>query len=250
MKKLLTSTLALAMVFSMTACSSNKDADESKEPISSEAVSSEPESKESESPATAEPTETPSDTEKPATSVDVSDAITETSPEKPAALGQWVKSAKYSPFSKKYETVYWRVIGTTFDCQADIDRYNAEGNLMQIDELESEVLSYCKVSYEVYFPETFSMAEYGVTSPDLSLSVQSPDGGGIEYDGVSYIGLSMTHDISVEQEIHHGDVFKGEAIYAMIDDPSVSYVFKYGHTPEGQESGESNGMVYEYVASK
>lgn len=247
MKKLIMCMLALVLAFSMTACGSNKDADESKEPSSSESVTSETESKETESSEKEESTEPSSEAEKPAASADIADAATETTADKPAALGQWVKSTRYSTESGKYETIYWRVTGTTFDCQADIDRYHAEDHLVQFQELEDEDLSYCKVSYEVYFPETFPMPEYGTSSPELSISATNPDGGGIEYKGVAYIGLGSSHDISVEQEIHPGDTFKGEAIYAMINDPSVNYVFEYSHTPEGQESGD---LIYDYVASK
>lgn len=46
------------------------------------------------------------------------------------------------------------------------------------------------LEYEVYFPEDFPQEDYGITTVDIDFSVESPDGGGIEANGVAYIGLS------------------------------------------------------------
>lgn len=178
--------------------------------------------------------------------VDISNAVESTSAEEPAKLGQWIKSTRYSAASGEYETIYWRVIGTTFDCQEDIDRYNSEDHLVEFTELENDDLSYCKVSYQVYFPEDFSAKEWGISSAELSLRAQSPDGGGIEWNGMSYIGLGSCQDISVEQEIMPGDVFNGEAIFVMIDDPSIVYVFEYYHNT----LGAGDEIIYDYASPK
>lgn len=178
--------------------------------------------------------------------VDISNAVESTSAEEPAKLGQWIKSTRYSAASGEYETIYWRVIGTTFDCQEDIDRYNSEDHLVEFTELENDDLSYCKVSYQVYFPEDFSAKEWGISSAELSLRAQSPDGGGIEWNGIAYIGLGSCQDISVEQEIMPGDVFNGEAIFVMIDDPSIVYVFDYYHN----SLGAGDEVIHDYASPK
>ena len=178
--------------------------------------------------------------------IDVSNALESTSAEEPAKLGEWIKSTRYSAASGEYETIYWRVIGTTFDCQEDIDRYNSENNFVEFTELENKDLSYCKVSYQVYFPEDFSAKEWGISSADLSLRAQSPDGGGIEWNGMAYIGLGSCQDISVEQEIMPGDVFNGESIFVMIDDPSIEYVFEYYHNT----LGAGDEVIYDYASPK
>lgn len=94
-------------------------------------------------------------------SVDLSNAATKTTISEPAALGQWIKSTRYSATSSKYETIYWRVIGITYDCQEDIDRYNSENHIYVFNPLENEDLRYCMVMYEVCFPEDFPAQDWG-----------------------------------------------------------------------------------------
>ena len=178
--------------------------------------------------------------------IDITNAVETTSAQEPAKLGEWIKSTRYSAASQEYETIYWRVIGTTYDCQEDIDRYNGENHLYEFTKLENEDLAYCKVTYQVYFPAEFSAKEWGISSANLSLYAENPNGGGIEWKGMAYIGLGSCHDITVDQEIMPGDVFTGEAIYVMINDPSVEYVFEYSHNALGAD-GE---MLYDYAAAK
>ena len=180
--------------------------------------------------------------------IDISNALESTSAEAPAQVGEWIKSTKYSPASGKYETIYWRVIETTFDCQDDIDRYNGENHIYEFTPVENEYLAYCKVVYQVYFPKEFPAKEWGISACDISLCAKSPKGGGIEYKGVAYIGLGQTMDITKESEssVIPGDVFTGESIFVMVNDPSIEYVFEYYHVDEDTD-GET---VYDYSAYK
>lgn len=176
--------------------------------------------------------------------IDISNALEVTSADSPAKLGEWIKSTRYSSVSKEYETIYWRVIDTTFDCQEDIDRYNGENHIYEFTPLENDDLAYCKVTYQVYFPKEFSANEWGISSSNLSLYAKNPSGGGIKWKGVAYIGLGQCMDITEESKctLMPGDVFTGESIYVMVNDPSIEYVFEYTHNAEG-----SNGeMLYDY----
>lgn len=275
-KKILSILLIVTLVLCMTACS-NKSSDNDDTTATTESVTEEPtteqptettseEPQETTSSATEEPTEEPSEesTEETqeATSnteestseqadivipeVDVStiasSAVEGTTAEAPAEVGTWIKSTRYCPTSSSYETVYWRIVGTTFDCQEDIDRYNSEDHLIGFEELENELFSYCKVVYQVYFPEEFTAYDWGISATELSVRALNPEGGGIKYQGISYIGLGTCYDISVDQEIMPGDVFTGEAIFIMIDAPEIEYIFEYAH----QELGKDGEMLYDY----
>lgn len=178
-------------------------------------------------------------------SVDLSNAVTETDALAPAALGQWIKSGKYSTASGQDETVYWRIVEVTTDCQADIDRYNGEDHLYIFEPLEQEELAYHIAIYEVYFPEDFPAAEWGISSPYISISAKNPNGGGIEYKGFSYIGLGSSYNIAEDQDIFPGDVYTGKALFAMIDD-DVEYVFEYYYDSNDEEIG----LIHDYAASK
>lgn len=79
------------------------------------------------------------------------------------------------------------------------------------------------------------------------LCIENPDGGGIEKDGVAYIGLSSVWDISEAPEINEfyaGDTFtEGKAIFAMVKDVS-------GYVVESSYPDENDEMVYSYVEGK
>lgn len=265
MKKLLSTIMVFMMLIVMTACGNQTDGstvsdresniqeessvddktdeegssdEESKEESEEESEESEEESSEEQDKEDSPTVVAPSNG-----SVDLSNAATETTVTEPAAFGQWIKSTRYSATSHQYETVYWRAIGITDDCQGDIDRYNNENHLYTFEQLENDDLKYLIVMYEVYYPEEFPAEDWGITSADISLSIKNPEGGGFTYKGVTYIGLSSAYDISLDQEIHPGDVFSGKALFVMVND-DVDYLFEYSHNNENDE------FVYDYSASK
>lgn len=181
------------------------------------------------------------------TGATVKDAIEATSPEEPAPLGAWIKSARYSPVSGEYETVYWRIIGTTFDCQDELDRYNSEEHIYIFEDPEQEDIDWCMVTYEVFFPKEFSAQEWGISSPELSLSAVNPTGGGIEYKGIAWVGLGSCTDITEKTDVFPGDTWTGKALYPMIHADGIEYVFEYGYSEPGSED---NGLAYAYSESK
>lgn len=231
---------------------SENDAVQSTEPESTELESKESESAESEQstelestePESTEPEPTEESNEEENTedaqesskdvtpsngSVDLSNVVTETTALEPAALGQWIQSTAYSAVSQQYETIYWRIVEITSDCQADIDRYHGEKNHFYVfDPLENEDFAYRIATYEVYYPEDFHASSWGIGSPHISLYAKNPNGGGIKHKGVSYIGLGSCYEIAEKQEVFAGDVYVGKVLYVMIDD-EVEYVFEYRH---------------------
>ena len=81
----------------------------------------------------------------------------------------------------------------------------------------------------------------------MDFGIENTDGGGIEKDGVAYIGLSSVWDISEAPEINEfyaGDTFtEGKAIFAMVKDVS-------GYVVESSYPDENDEMVYSYVEGK
>ena len=166
--------------------------------------------------------------------------------ESPAKIGEWVKTMKQSSADYQYHTVYYRVTGVERDDAKVLAAVEEADTLFEPETLD-EHLEYCMLTYEVYFPEDFPQADYGITSVDMDFGIENPDGGGIEKDGVAYIGLSSVWDISEAPEINEfyaGDTFtEGKAIFAMVKDVS-------GYVVESSYPDENDEMVYSYVEGK
>lgn len=258
MKKLLSMAMIFAVLMTSAACgnkvedsiASDGGANIAEEPSGADEPSDaeepreeEPSEEESDKESDKEDSKESSDVTTPGNgSVDLSNVATATDALEPAEVGQWIESTTYSATTHQYETIYWRVVEVTSDCQADIDRYNGEDHIYTFEPLENEDLAYRIVIYEVYFPEDYPAQEWGISSPELSLWPKNPNGGGITYKGVTYIGLGGSYEVAEDQEIFPGDVYTGKALYVMIDD-DVDYVFEYSHN-------NNSDMVYDYAASK
>lgn len=171
----------------------------------------------------------------------------ETTIDSPAKLGDWVETKRYSAEDSQYHTVYYRITDIVRGAQDEVDAYNASDSFVKLENLDNDELEYCMLTYEVYFPEDFPQADYGITSVDMDFGIENPDGGGIEKDGVAYIGLSSVWDISEAPEINEfyaGDTFtEGKAIFAMVKDVS-------GYVVESSYPDENDEMVYTYVEGK
>ena len=171
----------------------------------------------------------------------------ETTIDSPAKLGDWVETKRYSAEDSQYHTVYYRITDIVRGAQDEVDAYNASDSFVKLENLDNDELEYCMLTYEVYFPEDFPQADYGITSVDMDFGIENPDGGGIEKDGVAYIGLSSVWDISEAPEINEfyaGNTFtEGKAIFAMVKDVS-------GYVVESSYPDENDEMVYSYVEGK
>lgn len=147
--------------------------------------------------------------------------------ENPAQLGEWVETVKYSAQDSQDHTMYFRITGVIRgeEAQKMVDKYNEEGHVWQLSELEQDDLEYCVVTYESYFPADFPEAEWGITDTDVDLSLCDLDDSGAI---AGYIGLSTVWDISEEPEtntFYAGDTFtEGKAAFAMVKGSS-EYLF-------------------------
>ena len=183
----------------------------------------------------------PSETAAPVTQAAAPAEITpvQTAIDAPAKIGEWVETKRYSAEDSGYHTVYYRVTNVARGDEAKkaVDAYNAEDHAVVIGEVEGE-LEYGLIEYEVYFPEDFPQADYGITSIDINFSVTSPDGGGIKANGMSYIGLSSVWDISKAPEINEfyaGQTFtEGKAVFAMVKGVT-DYVFEVSYYLDDEE---------------
>lgn len=263
MKRIIAFVLSIALAASLSACSGGSVdeketsaptvlAETTQPPVSdtppteaqpSETTPSEVSTEESQE------TDAPAEVDPSSQTVDLSSAATETSAEAPANVGQWIEVTRYNAISQVNEVIYWRVVNTTFDCQAEIDRYAAEGGWYTFDPLENEDMAYCMLNYEIYYPKEYPAEDYGISKPFHSLRAKSPDGGGIEWKGMAYIGLGQCYDISAEQETMPGDVFKGQCIFVMINAPEVEYIFEYNYSEAGAGSGEGE-YLHAYSKAK
>ena len=162
-------------------------------------------------------------TKKPASNGDFNaDKVVKTSVENPANLGEWIEATRYSATDQKYHTVYYRVnkIMRGKDAQSIVDRYNAEDHVVVFEDLaDDDMIEYCALEYDVYFPEDFPDSKYGIASCDLTFNVTGPNDDTIkDKNGRAYIGLSSVYDAtedSASEKIHAGDIFHGQAIYGM-----------------------------------
>lgn len=177
------------------------------------------ETKKTEKPA--EETEKPA--EKPVSNGDFNaDKVVKTSVEKPANLGDWIEATRYSAKDQKYHTIYYRVNKTMRgkDAQSIVDKYNTEDHVVVFEDLaDDDMIEYCALEYDVYFPEDFPDSKYGISSCDLTFNVTGPnDDTIIDKNGRGYVGLSSVYDATEDaasDDIHAGDIFHGTAIYGM-----------------------------------
>ena len=172
------------------------------------------------------------------------------SKESPAKIGDWLETKKYSAVDKEYHTVYYRItdiIRYNDEVQSELDAWNNSGSIRVFEPLENDVLEYCLIKYETYFPEEFPQQDWGITSTDIRFSITSPTGGGIKANGKAYIGLSSVYDISRNIEINEfyaGETFKdGKAVFAMVKGVS-DYVIETSYRPDDGET------EYNYVEGK
>ncbi len=183
---------------------------------------------------------------------------TTTSETKPAELGEWVLTTRYSTEDKRYNHVYARMLSFTtqtvdskklddaialhnsvsYDfAQIDLDEYN----------LPSDI-EWVLCEYEVHLPADFPSPDYGLSTIDLSLMAVNPQGGGFDSaDGTStYIGLGTNfEDLSTQEDEEYmpGNTYKFYTMFTMIKG-NENYVLEYYTGNEGIESDDLVGNSY------
>jgi DNA-binding LytR/AlgR family response regulator len=144
----------------------------------------------------------------------------EASKENPAKVGEWVETKRYNTLVKEDRTIYFRITDILYgeSAQTEIDAYN-ENSRRQYTELDDPDLGYYVIVYDVYFPEDYPAETYGITSTDITFYAKNPDGGGIKFNGRSYIGLGSSNNISESLDInvlYPGGTWTGKSLFTMV----------------------------------
>ncbi|HZK34454.1 MAG TPA: hypothetical protein VFD33_04010 [Bacillota bacterium] len=257
MKKFMVAILVVFMALSLFACS-GKDIDEPNNPAAndngSELDSSDSPSQDDDEPDHGQDVEEPSNDPEETDSGEADPGKTNSggtapadispvasSKEAPAKIGDWLETMRYSAVGREDHTVYYRItniIRYNDQVQTALDAWNDADHLRVFDPLEADELEYCMIEYEVYYPEDFPQEDWGISSVDIGFSVVSPTGGGIEANGMAYIGLSSVYDISDKPEINEfyaGQTFTdGRAVFIMVEDVA-DYVVETSYFPDDSE---------------
>lgn len=226
-KRLISLVLVMVLCTSLLAGCGNTVSEENTEEVTQEQDASEEEQEAEEEPETDAETDTEEETKENTDSGSSDVTAVEATLEKPAQIGEWVETMKYSAQDSADHKMYFKITGVIRGDEAQklVDEYNAAGHMWQLTELEQDDLEYCVVTYESYFPEDFPEAEWGITDTDVDLSLCDLDDSGAI---AGYIGLSTVWDISEEPEMntfYAGNTFtEGRAAFAMVKGSS-EYLF-------------------------
>lgn len=276
-KKVVLAVFSLTMVLTLAACGSSAqetDAEPVSETVSEPVKEEENTAEETEAPDAAEEEEV-SDAAAQGEAVasalpetggmpDITNAVymADTSEEKPAALGEWMETTRYSSEDKLYHTIYARVTKVTSFTEDEayvkscIDDHNSVSyDFQQIDleelNLPSDV-EVCIVDYEVYIPADFPIADYGTSSADISLSASNIGGGGIpNADNTAvYIGMGLADGLNIvkDQMYFPDNTYSFRSYFAMVKGYE-NYVFKSTSHPAG-ESSDVDSLTYCHWASR
>ncbi len=272
MKKLILCALVGAVALSFAACDSSESEkteekaveEQEAEPIEAEETQEEdvepqPEEDVDTEKAEAEEAKEETNEQKAAEAVDAPDVSaavegSATSETKAVPLGSWVKTSMYATQDSTFHTVYVRVTKVTTQ-SADAayvesaietnDKFADEEDVF--DEAALEVPAdgeLVVIDYEVYVPEDFPVANYGMPEPRLYFSIRNIGGGGVpSTDGsTSYVGLGTTIDLNVrdpEEEYQPGHIYAERCIFAMVNG-YTNYVAVFSSYPDGTSGEETD----------
>ena len=159
----------------------------------------------------------------------------------PAPFGEWVTSATFNPVSEEQEIIYWRVVNVREDAQDTVDEYNKNSKFTTIvTSSDEDFIKFYELEYEIKYPEDYSAKDFGITSINLSLWAENPDGAGFDKDGVSYIGLGQCLDVTSgvmeksDTKPQPGDTETKKAVFTMLEG-NPNFVFSYEYRDIGGE---------------
>lgn len=280
---LLAAVLITASMFTACGGKESKDSDSSSakdsvtESSSEEETSEESEEETSEEETTEETTTEEVTTEKAADSknpsaggsasdfgdITISMDGSESTEEAPVKLGEWATHGIFAAQDETYHNVACRFTKVTreSDDKKYIDDAIALNNDLcssfgKIDVSKLKVPSDCELcvaEYEVYIPSDFPSAEWGVTSPSISVSIENTDGAGFpSADGAStYIGLSSTTSLSTTKESKYqtGNTYTFKCLFIMVKGYE-KFAFKISGYPEGTTDVKTGERYEAFYASK
>lgn len=262
MKKISILLLILIVTISIVGCQkSEQKPSEYSQQSESESDSKQPES-DSKQP------ETSSDTtveDKKTENVDFSKAIdaTTTTETEPVGLNQWAKTTRYATQDKTHHTVYVRVTKVTTSTSDPeyikdvIKQHNS--NCSDYKKIDTETLKIpsdtelCILDYEVFVPNDFPSAEYGLAPPDIHFSAENIGGGGIpSADGAStYIGMGSMENLTTEKDPKYqaGNTYSFKNMFIMVKGYD-KYVFGSTAYPYGTIETSSDIKYQTFYAAK
>lgn len=174
------------------------------------------------------------------TSDSFSGDVVSSSIDSPAKIGEWIKGSRYSAIDKEYHTVYFKITGVKRGQEAEdiVQAYNNSGkHAVIISDIDKDDIEHCVFEYDVYYPEDFPAADYGISSIDLDFSIcNTKDSGAIG----NYIGLSSTWKIGEKPDkFFPGDTYHGEVVFMMVKNFD-DYLIKYSvlSNNDGEKSTE------------
>lgn len=187
----------------------------------------------------------------------------ESTEESPVKFNEWATIGTYSATDSVYHNIAVRItkVTTASDDQKYVDDAIALNNdcssdFGQIDVSKIKVPNDCElcvVDYEIAIPANFPTNDWGVTSPNVSLSVENTDGAGFpSADGASsYIGLSTTTDLEMEEDPSYqvGNTYAFRALYIMVKGYD-KIAFKTSGYPAGTTDLDDAERYDVYFASK
>lgn len=180
--------------------------------------------------------------------------------EKPIPNGQWVIVNQYSGKDEAYHPVYARVKKVTTsssdakyveDAIALHNKFASDYGKVDVSTMKlPKDVEICVVEYEVYVPDTFPAADYGLSRPELHLYAKNITGGGIpSADGTArYIGLGGAYNLQTEEypDYNVGNTYSFRSYFTMVKG-FTDYVFECSYFPEGK--GDSD-LLYAYFDNK
>lgn len=191
-------------------------------------------------------------TEEPAVSQPAGEDIVpvEGTVESPAQMGEWLPATIYSVEDDADHIIYYRFTSVETDAaavQEAIDAYNNSDSIFYISELDADDaddMMYITVGYEMYIPEDTVLSEYGASVPNLYFSLYGTDGGSIEANGYTYIGLHG-EDITVDgpDSVFPGDAITGTYLFSAPQNVSEMLIQGDYTDPETEESIETNTLL-------
>lgn len=170
--------------------------------------------------------------------------------ESPAQMGEWLTSTIYSSGDSANHPIYYRITGVDYDqakAEEAIEAYNAESSILELqglDEDSAKTMEYMMVSYELYIPEAVPGGDYGLTPPTLRLAVYGTDGGSLEVDGITYIGMYST-DVTLDEPdwLQPGDSMTGNTLLAIPKNATKFLLQSDYSDPETDEMVETNTLI-------
>lgn len=151
----------------------------------------------------------------------------------PYKIGEMFYVKKYNATANDYQDVGVKITGILKGAEANrcIDEYNAHSSY-GIEVEADDSVELCVFTYEVYFPSSYTMPEWGVSgNVNIPLGLTGLDGGSVKNDSKWLSQITANVSVTDYSDTYFsGDTFtKGREAYQMFPNFD-SYLIKVGDT--------------------